>query len=426
METPRIVSIDDEREHRERRGKMEDLAGLLSRSEKGVPLPTVSNAIMILDHDPMLSGLVAFDEFTNSHVLLRTPPSPMDNQKEAPGPYPRPWVSSDVSWVQSYIQRIHSRSMGKSDTDDAMRAVSSANRFHPVRDWLNKLKWDGTNRLETWLTDVFGTPNDDYHRTIGMNFLVGAVRRIIDPGCKFDNMIILEGNQRIGKSTAVKMLFGEKWFTDSIPTKLDSKDAAFALQGIWVGEFAEIEHLIRTDIEIIKSFLSRSVDRFRAPYGREFLTYPRQCVLIGTTNETEYLRDPTGNTRFWPVNCERVNLNWIEAFREQLWAEASYLESIKTTHWEFNDVAAARATEVQLERVQEDVWEDKIRDALVSRSEVTIPQVLSEVLMIVHALQTKREQMRVAAILKREGWVKVVRWKESGSIKIWERGGKNQ
>ena len=196
-----------------------------------------------------------------------------------------------------------------------------------------QLQWDGKPRIDHWLVNTFDCDNTDYHRAVSAKFLIASVRRVMHPGCKFDHMMILEGFQGLGKSTVLRKLFGDDNFTDQIPDDLKSKDASMSLMGVWCLEFSEIDHLIRSEVEVIKAFLSRQIERFRPPYGRGFIDRPRQIVMVGTTNLDDYLKDSTGNRRFWPVSCKTASVEFIEANRDQLWAEAVYREKIKETIW---------------------------------------------------------------------------------------------
>jgi predicted P-loop ATPase len=386
------------------------LNGMLAKTDKLQVISNVSNIILIIGHDPVLSGLCGFDEFQCMPIIHEPAPSPIEGSPPLPGPYPRSWGSADVSQIQAYIQRVWISTARKGDVEDAMFAVASSRRFHPVKDWLKSLNWDFKPRLNQWLKKTFGVEDNDYHNDVSSCILIAAVRRVIQPGIKFDHMPVLEGAQGMGKSTAIKTLFGHDWFTDTLPAALESKDAAQGVQGVWCIEFAEIEQLIRNEVEVIKSFLSRSVERFRAPYGKSYMTYPRQCVMIGTTNDTDYLRDATGNRRFWPIKCEFVDLEWLKENREQIWAEAAYRESCGEDHWLQEVDSLSQARIAQEDRQQEDVWEDKIRTYLSGMYETTTGDVLTLALFVPLEKQEKRQQMRVAAILKKMRWErKVVR-----------------
>jgi putative DNA primase/helicase len=414
-----VVDLGEVRQAEERRKQLADLDAQLLKSDKNAVLGTVSNLSLIIAQDPTLAGLCGFNEFTHQAVLHDSPPPLMDAAPPIPGPYPRPWQPADVAHIQSYLQRCWTRLAKRDDTEQAMNAVAATRRFHPVRDWLATLKWDGMARLDDWLANAFGAAGNGYTDAVAAKMLIAAVRRVRHPGCKFDHMPILEGAQGIGKSKALAALFGADWIADSLPPQLDGRDAALGLVGIWAIELAEIEQIIRAEVEVIKAFLSRPVDRFRAPYGKGFLTYPRQCILIGTTNSADYLRDDTGNRRFWPVACQFANVEWVTENREQLWAEAAIREARGEDHW-LSDAATAHDAEVvQTERQQEDVWEDRVGGFLEGKVETTAADVLSICLMVPVERQGKREQMRVGGILKRAGWRRTLVRKGVVVSRVW-------
>lgn len=392
---------------------MERLQTLLQRDNNGQPQYTVGNLMLILAHDPQIAGLLSHNEFTSQSLLTRAPPPVEDGGTLACGPFPRPWTGEDVSLVQAYIQRAWIAKAGRQTVEEAMSADASLRRFHPIRDWLATLQWDGTPRINQWLAKTFGATDDTYHEAIGAKFLIAAVRRIRQPGCKFDYMVVLEGNQGIGKSTAIKEMFGEQYFSDAIPEELASRDAAMALLGVWVLEFAEIQHLIRNEVEVIKAFLSRSTDRYRPPYGKHYVERARQGVLIGTTNATDYLRDVSGNRRIWPVRCQFSDVEWLAANREQLWAEAATREAAGESIWLDDVEVRDQATQHQAERMSDDVWSEPVEDWLSVRHEATTADALTMALSIPRERQGKKEEMRVAAIIAKAGWERVSKWDSS-------------
>jgi putative DNA primase/helicase len=211
---------------------LQHLMAQLARNAQGAVLPTMANLLLILQNDPQMAGLLVADDFFSEVMLTRAPPPVEEGGATLPGPYPRPRCDEDGAMVLAYVQRAWSSRFKKEAVLDAMFAVAAFNRCHPVRDWIASLRWDGKPRLDSWLQRAFGAPDDDYHRAVGAKVLIGAVRRVRQPGCKFDTMMILEGPQNIGKSTAIKRLFGEHWFTDQMPPNLADKDTAQALQGV--------------------------------------------------------------------------------------------------------------------------------------------------------------------------------------------------
>lgn len=390
----------------------------LQRSEKGT-LPTLANAMLILANDPEMAGLLSFDAFRSEHLLTRAPPPPEDGAPELPGPYPRPWGIEDVAFVQAYFQRVHAPRFSRETIETAMLAEASIRRFHPIADWLGALVWDGVPRIDKWLCAAFDAEHNRYHRAVGAKFLIAAVRRVRQPGCKFDHMLVLEGAQGIGKSTAVRALFGDAWFSDAIPPDLTSKDAAMALLGVWCLEFAEIEHLIRAEVETIKAFLSRPVDRYRPPYGRTYVERPRQGVLIGTTNADDYLRDATGNRRIWPVRCRCADPVWLTVNREQIWAEAAAREAKGETIWLEDAEVQDEAVAAQSQRMAEDLWQFAISEWLVGRREVRMADVLNGAIGMAKDKQGKREEMRVGGILRGLGWTKALARRTGKPERLW-------
>lgn len=391
---------------------------LVAKNDKGT-LNTLANIIIIMAHDPPLAGMLGFNEFTDQPVLMRPPPVADDGEKPLPGPYPRPWGIADVALIQAYIQRAWISRAPSQAIENAMHTEAAHRRFHPVRDWLRSLKWDGKSRIDTWLHHAFGCPKDEYHAAIGAKFLIASVRRIRHPGCKFDHMPVLEGEQGIGKSSVCRELFGAAWFSDAIPEELASRDAALALLGVWLLEFAEIQHLIRNEVEVIKAFLSRSTDRYRPPYGKAFVEHPRHGVLIGTTNATDYLRDSSGNRRIWPVRCTIADVAWVTANRDHLWAEAAQREAGGEAIWLHEQEVQTQANVAQSDRMSEDVWNDAIAEWLHAKYETRIPDILTSALQIPRERQGKREEMRVATILTGLGWKRHVERVDGTPRRIW-------
>ena len=401
------------------------LEGRLAKDQRtGQAYPHVANVLVVLAHDPMLAGMVGYNEFEEEPQIRRAPPAINPGDMDAAGPYPRAFRHADVVAITAYIQRAYLARAGQQIVEDGLRTDAERHRFHPVREWLDSLQWDGTRRIDTWICKAFGAPDTDYTRAVSAKILLASVRRVRRPGFKFDEMPVFEGLQGAGKSRTVRRLYGDDWFTDSMPADLTSKDGAQAVLGIWCVEFAEIEHLIRTDPETLKAFLSRPVERFRPPYARAFMKRGRECVFIGTTNASDYLRDTTGNRRIWPIACEWADEDWVKENRDQLWAEASMREASGEILWLEED-AKAEATEMQAERLMEDVWSEKIRAYLKDQrssfaAHVTIPGVLSMGLGIDAARMDKRAEMRAATVLAREGLIKSTIRENTKTRKIWK------
>ena len=295
----------------------EDWRTKLQYNKNGVPQGTIDNAWLILENDPALAGKFALNQFAGRGEVLGPLPWNRSGQR-------RPWEDNDNAGLYWFMEKAYSiSSNGK--IDDALSLHSAKHAFNDVQAYLNGLTWDGVDRLDTLFVDYLGAEDSDYTRAVTRKAFVAAVARAMEPGAKFDQMVILSGPQGLGKSTLLDKM-SKGWFNDSIRT-FEGKEASELLQGVWIVEVAELDAFRRTDVSRIKQFISQRADRFRAAYGRHVKEMPRCCVFFGTTNSAEYLTDRTGNRRFWPVNVgvEPARLSvWkdLPGNIDQLWAEA--------------------------------------------------------------------------------------------------------
>nr|DAH11619.1 MAG TPA: virulence associated protein E [Caudoviricetes sp.] len=287
--------------------------------QTGAVKSTIDNVRIILEHDPLLKGKFALNEFAGRGEVLGA--LPWDNRDKR-----RLWDDNDNQGLYWYLERVYKIS-GNGKVDGALSLHSNAHAFNDVKNYLlgQSSKWDGVPRLDTLFVDYLGAKDTAYNRAVTRKAFVAAVARAMNPGCKYDNMVILSGPQGIGKSTLLdKMSRG--WFNDSIRT-FEGKEASELLQGVWIVEVSELDAFRRTDVSRIKQFLSLRADRFRAAYGRNVKELPRTCIFFGTTNTSEFLQDTTGNRRFWPIDTgeqENTKNVWqdLENEVDQLWAEA--------------------------------------------------------------------------------------------------------
>lgn len=289
----------------------------LKVTEKGALAQTIENAVIILRHDPQLRDCLAYNEMDHNIVSLKSLP-----WREVRGA--SQWVDTDDAALRFYMERLYGMT-GKDRIFDAVNVVAQERSFHPVRDYLNGCDWDGVQRVDTLLIDYLGAEDNAYTRAVTRKTLVAAVARIYRPGCKFDYMLTLRGRQGLGKSALIAKL-GGPWFSDTFTT-MQGKDAYEQVQGVWIMEVGELAGMRKAEAETIKLYISKQVDRFRPAYGRRLQEFPRQCVFIGTTNETQFLRDTTGNRRFWVVDTPNTPTHdlWDELTEEtikQIWAEA--------------------------------------------------------------------------------------------------------
>ena len=222
-----------------------------------------------------------------------------------------------------------------------------------------RLRWDGMPRLDAWTMTHLGAEDTPLNRAFGSRWMISAVARIMRPGVKADHMLILEGPQGAKKSSALKVLAGEEWFTDEL-AEIGCKDAAQQMRGIWIIEIAELDAISRAEVSRIKAFLTRTTDRYRPPYERYIVTVPRQCVFAGSVNPETYLRDETGNRRFWPVRCGTIDLDALARDRDQLWAEAVKRYRDGAIWWLDEPDLIAGAKAEQDRRYQTDAWDARI------------------------------------------------------------------
>lgn len=399
-------------------------ASLLRIDAGGTPERNEANVITALSLDAAFTGALMFDEFSQEIIVARALP-----WDPACMVHPRPWGEADdvrcAEWLQRHEINVPPAVVGRS-----VVAVSRNIRIHPVRDYLEALAWDGTPRLDAWAVAYLGAEDTPLHRNMAALWMISAVARIMQPGCKADHMLILEGPQGIRKSTALKVLASEPWFTDEL-AELGSKDAAQQMRGIWIIEMAELDAIGQADVSRIKAFLSRTTDRYRPPYERYVVTVPRQCVFAGTVNPDTYLRDETGNRRFWPLRCGDIDLDRLRCDRDQLWAEAVARYRAGAPWWIEDRALVAEASAAQEARYQGDAWDARIERWLVSErkpvnvgvghfedwqerfvprakplTDVSIGEVLEGALGIEAAKWTRADQMRVGAFFRARKWAK--------------------
>ncbi|MCW2763375.1 MAG: hypothetical protein JWR85_3576 [Marmoricola sp.] len=321
-----------------------------------------------------------------------------------------PLCDADYVDIQTMIEQAGFQP-SKTDIPAAVARTALFNKYHPVREYLDALKWDGTKRLDRFLHILFGTADGPYERAVGAKWMIGAVARVYQPGCKMDTMLVLEGPQGLKKSTALRTLFGAAYFTEMVNELRDHKRFVEQIAGKWVVEFAELSALRKADVELVKAIITMQVDKTRPSYGRHTVEYLRQCVLAASVNPKAgqgYLTDSTGNRRFWPVACTAIDLPRLERKRDQLWAEA-VSRFRDGEEWWLTEAESALAVREQDNRMQGDVWEDTISSHLTPGFAYTSAQILSDALKMPIAQHDQRAKDRVAAIMDDLGWSQVVR-----------------
>ncbi len=261
----------------------------LEKNRFGEYITNLANISLVLRTAPEFKGKLGINQFSHTLMVLGELPWSEFND-------PRPIEDSDPIKFQEWLQKNKINVKAKNTVIDAMQSVASENLFNPLQDYLNDLEWDGIKRIDTWLVIYLGAEDKTFVRAVGRKFLVSAVARAMQPGCKVDTMLVLEGEQGIGKSQTLQAL-AEPWVLEEL-SDMKSKDCKQEIQGQWFVEVSELDAMKRNEIETVKAFITKQKDTFRPSYGRFAKEHPRQCVLIGTTNSDAYLRDHTGNRRF--------------------------------------------------------------------------------------------------------------------------------
>jgi predicted P-loop ATPase len=397
--TSRFTELKRTREAALRHGRQQDWTDQLILDKEGRIVGNLANLILILRESPYWKGVLAFDEFAARVIIKRRPPF-----EAAPD---TPWTDHHESEMRMWFLR-NGIKPSAGDVGRAVQAAARHNAFHPVRDYFESLKWDGVSRLDSWLQTFFHVEDSPYVRAIGPRYLISAVARIYQPGCKVDHLLVLEGPQGKLKSEALRTLaIKDDWFTDRL-SHVSSKDAAVETAGVLLIEIAEMDALTRATTSAIKSFLTRRRDRFRPPYGRHTVNLPRQCVFAGSINPMGgYLKDPTGARRFWPVACQgMIDRVGLEQVRDQLWAEAVYQFKAGAPWWLETPQLEALATAEQAARFAVDAWEAPVREWIGDRTDINIWDVLKHALGLKREQWTQSAQKRVVGILTRMGFEK--------------------
>jgi Virulence-associated protein E/Domain of unknown function (DUF3854) len=326
---------------------------MIYRQTKGVPQPerVLTNVLTAFRHAPEWNHVLGFDEFSQQVVTRRT--TPWGKAKGSS------WSDRDDSLATEWMQKEGGIFVTSTTVAEAVQTVSHERPFHPVRDHLESLVWDRVPRIENWLNTHLGGEDSEFARAVGARWLISAVARIFRPGCQVDCVLLLEGPQGIKKSSALRALVGDEWFTDHI-ADLGSKDSRVDLRGKWVIEMSELAALRRAEIEKVKAFLTARTDHFRPPYGRRAVDVPRQNVFAASTNDEHPFVDSTGNRRFWPVRCRRIDVDAIRRDRDQLWAEAYHRFKLGEIWWLDTVELNQTAQQEQDERYEPGVWDDII------------------------------------------------------------------
>lgn len=373
----------------------------LVRDHKGNPVKSEENVYRIMKADPTVNSGFRFNTFNGQFET---------NYARKDGVF-EPFQREDVNELRMYLQRTYSmlNTVAYAMVEDAMMRLAKETSISPPAEYIKSLKWDGKDRLDTWLSSVYGVKDSEYHRSVGSNWMKGLVKRLIYPGCKFDYVIVFEGEQGTKKSTSLAILGGE-WHVETVFAP-DNKDFFMLLSGNAIVEFSEGETLSRSESKRLKAVITMTNDKFRMPYDRNVKEFPRQCVFAMTTNQDQYLKDETGNRRWLPVKCVgTANVEWLKENRDQLFAEAYHrVVEKKEKTWEFPEEETKRQQEM---RQTDDPREDLIYNWYFTKlteedrkKGITTRQVFNEAVCegnLIGKEMKKIDEMMISSILKND------------------------
>lgn len=386
------------------------------------------NATLILQCHERWQGVIVKDCFAD--VIMKANEPPWDALVRPDGPQVGEWSDEDTSRAKAWLSNHERLEFELPTVEQAVALVASKHGYHPVREYLASLKWDGKARLLKMLPTYFCTDDNAYTQGIGKRWMISAIARIMRPGCKADCVLVLEGPQGYGKTTALQSLMkDERWYADT-GINIGEKDSFQALRNKWIYCLDELDSLRRNEVTKTKSFISAQSDRYRPSFARRARDFPRCCVFAGTTNEAEYLVDVTGNRRFWPVTVKRpINWDLIRNDRDQLWAEAMVCYKAGERWHVDSDEFRKLCSEAQAERVQEDPWTRHIALFMTSPKSrsgmplklnvgegVTTSEILEHALDMHPAHIKPGDSMRVAKVLRTLGYERGPQRREGNAV----------
>jgi predicted P-loop ATPase len=385
-------------------------------TEKGNPKPSIANVMHAMRACPYFQNTLQFDRFAlRTAVVKHLPWDDTDAEHRV-----RFWNDNDdhcaVEWMHrnGIFAKIHEMGLA------ALR-VSRENPYHPLHDFLDKcrLLWDADDRLDS-VPELFGVEVNRYTSSVFRAMMISAVARALKPGCKVDSMLVLEGGQGAGKSSAIRALFGDTWFSDNL-ADMGSKDSVQQLHGKWCVEVAELVAMLG-GIDKIKAFITCQSDFVRLPYERAPADYPRASIFIGTTNLSDWNRDFTGGRRYWPVKVvNAIKLDQLKFLREQLWGEAVHRFLGKEEWWLQDQEVVAVAKEEQEARHVGDPWTKTVLDAVLLKQEVTGEELLAGVLQLDASKQDEKALARVGRILRKAKWKSSRPRTSAGRVTVYHR-----
>jgi len=368
-------------------------------NSRGGLKPEPHNLSLIIKNDSRWQDVVKYNEFTGEVEKVNRPP--YKNGELGP------WTDFDDVDTMLWLNKHYRCYFKEHLVNKTITSLAREQKFHPLRDYLNSLTWDGVSRLGDFCSDFLGAEKTNYTQMVGKIMFLSAVARAFQPGCKVDYISILEGGQGIGKSTVIRNLLPDpNYFSDTL-FHIGSKDAYLAMRGKWVIEMAELDSMNKADAERAKAFFTSAVDNYREPYSKKTSLTPRQCIFIGTVNKDTYLKDETGNRRYLPIQCNAIDIQGVIEIRDQLWAEAVHRYHQGETWWP-DPSLREEMKEQQEARYDQDVWQPQIEQYLNTHSEVTIAEVATSPQCLNFELNRvdKRVEIRIGKVLRSLGYSK--------------------
>jgi len=389
-----------------KRGAQRDVMSMLdsytTKNGDIVVRPTRRNIHIILSHDTRLKGKIWEDQFKG--IMMR-------GDKE--------YKDTDDTKIQMWMDAVYGMRVSTASVAEVARLVGEENAVNPLTDWLNSLRWDGVERLSSWLINGVGADDISLNHDMGRKWMISAIARAMQPGVKADCCLILYGPQGARKSTTFRILAGDEYFCDT-PMDIGSPNAYSQIRRAWIYEIAELDSIRKRANSRTKAFLSAGFDTYRPAYGRHSVTIKRHCVFCGTTNEESFISDNTGSRRFWPVKIGTVDTTWLQENRDQLWAEAVHAYKSGESWW------LDGKHETDLKSVSEDFketdpWQPLVEDYILGKNQLSVSEIMSSALDLDSNQMTKFSQMRVSDILRDLGWKRKRTMKHSKRVYLWFR-----
>ena len=362
-----------------------------------------NNLYIILRRDRRWRGRVWLNSFTNTLKI--------DD---------RDYRDTDDTRIALWVSRAYGLEYSEAAISATTQLIGEENKRNPLIEWLDSIHWDGTPRLASWIIEATDCPDTELNRKMAEKWLIQAIARAYQPGCKADCVLILAGDQGAGKSTLFRTLATDEYFADT-PLDIGSANSYSQIARAWIYEVAELDSVRRSANSATKAFLSAQEDNFRPAYGRHAITIKRHVVFAGTTNEAQFINDMTGSRRYWPIKVNEVNLHWVRENKDQLWAEAIVAYRAGETWYLDKDMDIKRHDSSKIYR-QDDPWVEPITNFLmIHRGHVTMTMVMEEGLKIERARMNRRDEMRIAEILRELNYEKKRLMSEGKRKYVWTK-----